>query len=90
MKFFLDFANLSELKAAAEFGIIDGVTTNPSLIAKKAFRWKRGSQNLRHHRRRHQRRSPSHYFEGDDHRGPPPLPRSQEHRGEGADDRRRH
>jgi transaldolase len=35
MKFFLDSANLSELKSAAEFGIIDGVTTNPSLIAKE-------------------------------------------------------
>jgi transaldolase len=35
MKFFLDSANLSELKSAAELGIIDGVTTNPSLIAKE-------------------------------------------------------
>jgi transaldolase len=35
MKFFLDSANLAELKAAAEWGIVDGVTTNPSLIAKE-------------------------------------------------------
>lgn len=35
MKFFLDSANLEELKNAAEWGIIDGVTTNPSLIAKE-------------------------------------------------------
>lgn len=35
MKFFLDTANLEELKAAARWGIIDGVTTNPSLIAKE-------------------------------------------------------
>lgn len=35
MKFFLDSANLSELKSAADLGIIDGVTTNPSLIAKE-------------------------------------------------------
>ena len=35
MKFFLDSANLSELKSAVELGIIDGVTTNPSLIAKE-------------------------------------------------------
>ncbi|MBV8552567.1 MAG: fructose-6-phosphate aldolase [Acidobacteriaceae bacterium] len=35
MKFFLDSANLEELKKAAEWGIIDGVTTNPSLIAKE-------------------------------------------------------
>jgi transaldolase len=35
MKFFLDSANLAELKAAAEWGIVDGVTTNPSIIAKE-------------------------------------------------------
>ena len=35
MKFFLDTANLDELKKAAAWGIIDGVTTNPSLIAKE-------------------------------------------------------
>jgi transaldolase len=35
MKFFLDTANLKELKDGAEWGIIDGVTTNPSLIAKE-------------------------------------------------------
>jgi transaldolase len=35
MKIFLDTANLDELKKAAEFGIVDGVTTNPSLIAKE-------------------------------------------------------
>lgn len=35
LKFFLDSANLDELKKAVEWGIIDGVTTNPSLIAKE-------------------------------------------------------
>ncbi len=35
MKFFLDTANLDELKAGARLGIVDGVTTNPSLIAKE-------------------------------------------------------
>jgi transaldolase len=35
MKFFLDSANLAELKKAVEWGVIDGVTTNPSLIAKE-------------------------------------------------------
>ena len=35
MKFFLDTANLDELKRAAAWGIIDGVTTNPSLIARE-------------------------------------------------------
>lgn len=35
MKFFLDSANLDEIREAAELGLIDGVTTNPSLIAKE-------------------------------------------------------
>lgn len=35
MKIFLDSANLEELKKGAEWGIVDGVTTNPSLIAKE-------------------------------------------------------
>ena len=35
MKFFLDSANLDEIREAAELGLIDGVTTNPSLISKE-------------------------------------------------------
>jgi transaldolase len=35
MKFFIDTANLNEIREAAELGLIDGVTTNPSLIAKE-------------------------------------------------------
>ena len=35
MKIFLDTANLDELRSAAKWGIVDGVTTNPSLIAKE-------------------------------------------------------
>ncbi|HOS99658.1 MAG TPA: fructose-6-phosphate aldolase [Acidobacteriota bacterium] len=35
MKFFLDTANLEEIRQAASMGLIDGVTTNPSLIAKE-------------------------------------------------------
>ena len=35
MKFFLDTANLNEIREAATFGFADGVTTNPSLIAKE-------------------------------------------------------
>jgi transaldolase len=35
VKIFLDTANLDELKKAAEWGIVDGVTTNPTLIAKE-------------------------------------------------------
>lgn len=35
MKFFIDTANLDEIREAKELGIIDGVTTNPSLVAKE-------------------------------------------------------
>ena len=35
MKFFIDTANIEEIKAAAALGVLDGVTTNPSLIAKE-------------------------------------------------------
>lgn len=35
MKFFIDTANLDEIREANELGLIDGVTTNPSLIAKE-------------------------------------------------------
>lgn len=35
MKIFIDTANIDEIRKAAELGVIDGVTTNPSLIAKE-------------------------------------------------------
>ena len=35
MKFFIDTANIDEIKEAASLGILDGVTTNPSLVAKE-------------------------------------------------------
>lgn len=35
MKIFLDSANLTEIKSAVSWGVIDGVTTNPSLVAKE-------------------------------------------------------
>lgn len=35
MKFFIDTANIDEIKEAASFGMVDGVTTNPSLVAKE-------------------------------------------------------
>jgi len=35
MKFFLDTANIDEIRNAAEYGLIDGVTTNPSLVSKE-------------------------------------------------------
>ena len=36
MKFFIDTANLEEIKEAADLGLLDGVTTNPSLLAKES------------------------------------------------------
>lgn len=35
MKFFLDTANLDEIRKAVDLGVLDGVTTNPSLVAKE-------------------------------------------------------
>jgi transaldolase len=39
MKFFIDTANLDEIREAARLGIVDGVTTNPSLVAKEGKRF---------------------------------------------------
>jgi transaldolase len=36
MKFFLDTANLDEIREGAELGLVDGITTNPSLLAREA------------------------------------------------------
>ncbi|MBM4047390.1 MAG: fructose-6-phosphate aldolase [Planctomycetes bacterium] len=40
MKFFLDTASVKEIKEAYSWGILDGVTTNPSHIAKEGRRWR--------------------------------------------------
>lgn len=40
MKFFIDTANLDQIKKANELGILDGVTTNPSLMAKEGIKGK--------------------------------------------------
>jgi len=40
MKFFIDTANLAQIKEANELGILDGVTTNPSLMAKEGIQGK--------------------------------------------------
>jgi transaldolase len=37
MKFFIDTANINEIKEAAALGILDGVTTNPSLVSKEGM-----------------------------------------------------
>lgn len=46
MKFFLDTANLEQIKTAQEMGVIDGVTTNPSLMAKEGIK---GETNVMDH-----------------------------------------
>ena len=38
MKFFIDTANLADIREANELGILDGVTTNPSLMAKEGIK----------------------------------------------------
>ncbi|MBU1003104.1 MAG: fructose-6-phosphate aldolase [Proteobacteria bacterium] len=40
MRFFIDTANLDEIRQAKKYGLIDGVTTNPSLFAKEQRDWK--------------------------------------------------
>lgn len=40
MKFFIDTANVEEIKRAKELGMVDGVTTNPSLVAKEGREFK--------------------------------------------------
>ncbi len=46
MKFFIDTANLDQIKEAQELGVLDGVTTNPSLMAKEGIT---GEENIRNH-----------------------------------------
>ena len=46
MKFFIDTANLNQIKEAQDLGILDGVTTNPSLMAKEGIS---GPENILHH-----------------------------------------
>ena len=40
MKFFIDTANIEEIKKASELGMVDGVTTNPSLVAREGREFK--------------------------------------------------
>ena len=46
MKFFIDTANLDQIKEAEAFGVLDGVTTNPSLMAKEGIT---GQDNILKH-----------------------------------------
>ncbi len=46
MKFFIDTANLAQIKEAQDMGVLDGVTTNPSLMAKEGIK---GQNNIMKH-----------------------------------------
>lgn len=46
MKFFIDTANLAQIKEAQDLGVLDGVTTNPSLMAKEGIT---GQENILKH-----------------------------------------
>ncbi|MBL4561609.1 MAG: fructose-6-phosphate aldolase [Bacteroidales bacterium] len=46
MNFFIDTANLDQIKEAQDLGILDGVTTNPSLMAKEGIK---GAKNITQH-----------------------------------------
>ncbi|NPA44983.1 MAG: fructose-6-phosphate aldolase [Chlorobi bacterium] len=46
MKFFIDTANLEQIKEAQDLGVLDGVTTNPSLMAKEGIK---GEENIKKH-----------------------------------------
>ena len=46
MKFFIDTANINEIREAENYGILDGVTTNPSLMAKEKIK---GEKNIIEH-----------------------------------------
>jgi transaldolase len=46
MKFFIDTANLNDIKEAQDLGVLDGVTTNPSLMAKEGIT---GKENILKH-----------------------------------------
>jgi transaldolase len=46
MKFFIDTANLEQIKEANDMGVLDGVTTNPSLMAREGIK---GEENCRKH-----------------------------------------
>lgn len=46
MKFFIDTANLDQIREAQDLGVLDGVTTNPSLMAKEGIK---GEANIKQH-----------------------------------------
>ncbi len=50
MKFFIDTANLDQIREAQALGVLDGVTTNPSLMAKEGIT---GEKNILQHYKRY-------------------------------------
>jgi len=46
VKIFLDTANIDEIREAASWGVLDGVTTNPSLVAKTGRKWSEVIQDI--------------------------------------------
>ena len=46
MRFFIDTANLNDIREAQSLGILDGVTTNPSLMAREGIK---GKNNILQH-----------------------------------------
>ena len=63
MKFFIDTAKVEDIKKANDMGIICGVTTNPSLIAKEGRDFNEVIKRNHYHRRRtDQRRSKSYNY----------------------------
>ena len=46
MRFFIDTANLDQIREANDLGVLDGVTTNPSLMAKEGIK---GEANIKQH-----------------------------------------
>src|SRR2546422_1946300 len=46
VKIFLDTANIEEIREAASWGVLDGVTTNPTLVAKTGRKWSEIIQDI--------------------------------------------
>ena len=61
MKIFIDTANIDEIKRAVAWGVVDGVTTNPTLVAREKRNFKELVETYYPYcQRAHQRRSDKH------------------------------
>ena len=86
MKFFVDTADMAEIKELAATGLLDGVTTNPSLIAKAGAISRRSSPRSAGRPGPGQRRSGRHRYRRHDGRGREARQDRQERHGQGAAD----